>query len=391
MSEDITEIIEFDSREEKKLIHCYPPDGSEVIGMGSQLVVRKGQKAIFYRQEKVADVFGPGTYILTPHTLPIISALLRLPEDFQSLFRANVAFVSEEVYSNWSWKTEISLKHPQFPLGLIKVRSEGEFSFQVTQAEKFLNALILQGEVFSEEEIQAFLEDVISISVNEFLMRVFPKLELASFGVADLDSAIISRRIEENFKKKGVKLVDFSVKKVFLPPQVRQKLAEIREKEEEVVRSESVVAESSPSPAEEKPIPKVVKKEEKVKEEKIKKEVPSKEPEEKAEEVEKLVNKITLKKEREKERKEVMLGEGIELTRCWKCHTEVPAEATFCLECGSRLEKKHRLTCRQCGTRLLKESRFCHMCGEKVSLFCAQCGTDLPLKAKFCFKCGAPV
>ena len=49
--------------------------------------------------------------------------------------------------------------------------------------------------------------------------------------------------------------------------------------------------------------------------------------------------------------------------KCPHCQTDNPEEATFCIQCGSRV-------------------------AESTPPNCPECGTELPAGAKFCFKCG---
>src|SRR5262245_55839552 len=48
--------------------------------------------------------------------------------------------------------------------------------------------------------------------------------------------------------------------------------------------------------------------------------------------------------------------------QCALCRHENPAESTFCLRCGARLD----LTCVSCGMELPASSRFCNRCGTPV-------------------------
>jgi len=49
--------------------------------------------------------------------------------------------------------------------------------------------------------------------------------------------------------------------------------------------------------------------------------------------------------------------------RCPQCQAENPAEAKFCLECGTKLQA----ACPQCGATLPPQSKFCFECGFKIA------------------------
>src|SRR4029077_18091188 len=48
--------------------------------------------------------------------------------------------------------------------------------------------------------------------------------------------------------------------------------------------------------------------------------------------------------------------------QCLKCAQEKPAQARFCLQCGSGLQ----LSCAKCGTELPPSARFCFACGGAI-------------------------
>jgi membrane protease subunit (stomatin/prohibitin family) len=50
---------------------------------------------------------------------------------------------------------------------------------------------------------------------------------------------------------------------------------------------------------------------------------------------------------------------------CPKCQADLPAEANFCMACGAKVEKIER-ACSKCGTKALPEAIFCNQCGEKL-------------------------
>ena len=49
------------------------------------------------------------------------------------------------------------------------------------------------------------------------------------------------------------------------------------------------------------------------------------------------------------------------------------------------------MQCRQCHGENPAEARFCLHCGTPQALHCGQCGRDLPAEARFCMACGQAV
>lgn len=77
---------------------------------------------------------------------------------------------------------------------------------------------------------------------------------------------------------------------------------------------------------------------------------------------------------------------------CPNCNNEVPENAKFCLECGTKIELlgENETLCPACGKKTPK-GKFCIECGSPLIAKCANCGAELPTGAKFCLECGQKV
>lgn len=78
--------------------------------------------------------------------------------------------------------------------------------------------------------------------------------------------------------------------------------------------------------------------------------------------------------------------------QCAKCGNALPANAKFCLECGTKVEilAENEVICPECGKKTLK-GKFCMECGASFVVRCAKCGSEIPNGAKFCLECGEKV
>lgn len=74
---------------------------------------------------------------------------------------------------------------------------------------------------------------------------------------------------------------------------------------------------------------------------------------------------------------------------CSNCGAQIPENAKFCLECGTKVEihNNNTVICPKCKQTVIK-SKFCSECGFKLATACSQCGTETN-GAKFCPECGA--
>ena len=75
--------------------------------------------------------------------------------------------------------------------------------------------------------------------------------------------------------------------------------------------------------------------------------------------------------------------------KCAKCGNELPANAKFCLECGTKVEvlAENEMICPACGKKTPK-GKFCMECGQPLANRCPNCGAEVPQGGKFCLECG---
>ncbi len=77
---------------------------------------------------------------------------------------------------------------------------------------------------------------------------------------------------------------------------------------------------------------------------------------------------------------------------CPNCRAEIPANAKFCLQCGTKIEPlaEGEVICPACGKKTHK-GKFCIECGAPLVRKCPKCGAELPENAKFCASCGEKI
>ncbi|MDQ3227251.1 MAG: SPFH domain-containing protein, partial [Chloroflexota bacterium] len=138
----ILDLIEHADERTDEIVHRVPEDGSGEFRLGSQLVVRESQRAIFFRDGKALDVFGPGRHTLSTNNIPFLTGLVGLPFGGESPFRAEVFFVSMRELTDMKWGTQQPVVYRDTELGMVRLRAFGTYSFRVADPQLFVNTIV---------------------------------------------------------------------------------------------------------------------------------------------------------------------------------------------------------------------------------------------------------
>jgi membrane protease subunit (stomatin/prohibitin family) len=225
------QIIEWVSAGTDDVVWRYP---IEDITWGAQLVIHEYETAVFFRDGKSYDSFGPGRHTLTTLNLPLLTALLSRVLGFQRTpFKANVIFVSTKQFAgkfgNKAQTTELA------PL-----MTFGSFWFKVEDASLFVNEVIGGQKAYSTPDVNNFLRGFI----NEKMIDVLSKYDLRTvFTKLDETSNEVKANLVDYFKRLGVQMIDLKFEGIDTTPEFRDRLFWLKSggiPPEEVIRMETV-------------------------------------------------------------------------------------------------------------------------------------------------------
>ena len=124
------------------------------IKYGAKLTVREGQAAVFVHEGQLADVFGPGLYMLETNNMPILTTLQHWDHGFQSPFKSEIYFVNTRRFTDLKWGTRnpITCRDPEF--GMVRLRAFGTYTMRVTDPGKFMTEIVGTDGEFTTDEIE---------------------------------------------------------------------------------------------------------------------------------------------------------------------------------------------------------------------------------------------
>ena len=222
LSKQLIDVIDFTEPEDGLLAYRYPMQDREIQN-GGKLTVRDSQIAVFVNEGKVADVFGPGLYVLNTHTLPILTYLQNWATGFQSPFKSDVYFFSTRLQTNQRWGTPqpITIRDKEF--GAIRLRSFGIFSYHLSDAKTFYSKVSGTRDVYHTADLDGQLRNTIVGRMSDsFAASQVPFLDMAANQI-ELGNKI-GDFLKPVFADLGLTLDTFVVENLSLPDELQKVL-----------------------------------------------------------------------------------------------------------------------------------------------------------------------
>jgi len=228
MARRIFDVIDMPTMGADELVRRLPEQGSGDFRIGSQLIVGAGQEAVFVRDGKALDTFGPGRHTITTANIPFLVDLIGKAFGSRTLFTAEVYFVSTRDFPDMGWGTSnpIPVLHPGVGLGASLLRGYGTFKMRVSNSKLFVEQIVGRRGSYSKEDIQDWLR----VAVLSQFRDVVGTLKKSAFEIqaltADVSELMITKT-QDDFAALGLRLVDFKVAEITPSAKTAQELRDM--------------------------------------------------------------------------------------------------------------------------------------------------------------------
>lgn len=222
----IIDIVEYGSMGGDEMVHKFPEAGTADIQWGGQLIVRETQAAVFFKDGKALDVFGPGRHTLTTNNIPFIAGLVsKITQGGKTPFQAEVYFVNTKIFHDMKWGTPEPIDMQDPDLGWVSLRAFGTYSIKVADPQLFVNTLVGTEGMYDTQTIQKFLKGSIRTHFNDLIGTSF-----TSYGKIRKDfeelSAAMKFKVKEDFEKYGLEVRDFFLQNISVPEEIQEAFKE---------------------------------------------------------------------------------------------------------------------------------------------------------------------
>lgn len=210
----IFDVVEYASEMRDEIVHRFPETGDMDIRIGSQLIVRESQAAVFFRDGRALDVLGPGRHTLTTANIPLLTGLVGRLFGDRTPFPAEVYFVSMREFTDEKWGTPqpIIVKNPGVGLGIALLQGFGTFSFQVNDPQQFVTQIVGAASSLSTADIEARLRAMLLSKLSDLLGETAKKSNVMELiGLTEELSAAVRAKAQDDFMAIGLLLKSFYV------------------------------------------------------------------------------------------------------------------------------------------------------------------------------------
>ena len=221
----LMDLIEFVDEQGNEMAHRIPEVGSGEFKLGSQLIVRESQWAVFFRDGKAYDVFDAGRHTLTTMNIPLLTSIITTPLYGDSPFRCEVFYVSKRTFTDLKWGTVEPILFRDSEFKMIRLRSNGIYTFQIVDPKLFVVKIVGTRGIFTNAQIEDFLRGVIVGRLADILGESLESvLDLPRYF--DELGAGLKARIRDDFAQYGLEAVDFVINAISPPEDVQKRIDE---------------------------------------------------------------------------------------------------------------------------------------------------------------------
>lgn len=210
----IFDVVEYASEMEGELVHRFPEEGVADLRIGSQVIVRESQRAVFYRDGKALDVFGAGRHTIATANIPLLIDLIGKAFNNRTPFTAEVYYVSMREFADERWGTPqpIIIRNPGIGLGIALLQGFGTYSYQIKDPQQFVTQIVGAQDIYRTADIENRLRTMLLSKLQDLLGETTSKKSVLDLiGLTEELGAGVRAKAQDDFAAVGLTLKSFYI------------------------------------------------------------------------------------------------------------------------------------------------------------------------------------
>lgn len=210
----IFDVIEYPNEMKDEIVHRFPESGIGDYRLGSQVIVREAQAAVFFRDGNALDVFRGGRHTIATANIPKLIDLIGKAFNDRTPFPAEVYFVSMKEFANEKWGTPqpIIVRNPGMGLGVALLQGFGTYSFQVKDPQQFVTQVVGTQGAYRTAEIEERLKTILLSKLQDVLGETTAAKSVVDLiGLTEEVGAAVRAKAQDDFEAIGMTLKTFYI------------------------------------------------------------------------------------------------------------------------------------------------------------------------------------
>ncbi|MEN4100688.1 MAG: SPFH domain-containing protein [Anaerolineaceae bacterium] len=210
----IFDVVEYRSEMAEEIVRRFPETGVADLRIGSQVIVRESQRAVFFRDGHALDSFGPGRHTITTANIPLLIDLVGKVFNDRTPFTAEVYFVAMREFADRKWGTPqpIIVRNPGMGLGVALLQGFGAYSFQVADAQQFITQIVGAQGIYRTIDIENRLRTMLLSKLSDLLGETTARASVVELiGLTEELGAGVRAKAQDDFAAVGLVLKSFYI------------------------------------------------------------------------------------------------------------------------------------------------------------------------------------
>ncbi|MDH3943554.1 MAG: SPFH domain-containing protein, partial [Anaerolineae bacterium] len=211
----VFDVIEYPDEMKEELVHRFPEKGAGDFRIGSQVIVREAQSAVFFRDGKALDVFDAGRHTIATANVPLLIDWIGKAFNDRSPFTAEVYYVSRREFLDRKWGTPqpIPMQTPGVGLGWLLLQGFGTYSYEIGDPQQFVTQIVGTQGVYRTSDIENDLKSRLLRSLSDMLGEMKGEYSTVQDLIAMQEelSAGVRAKVQDDFEARGLILKAFII------------------------------------------------------------------------------------------------------------------------------------------------------------------------------------